>query len=102
MKAAHPLGNRRRCASLLIAAKGSSGINAEMLTKQLHRLEKDGAIPRTVYQEVPQHVEYRITDFGKTLIPILEALCDWGLDYLGIDEDSAGKCNLRKEPGLIE
>lgn len=47
-----------------------------MLTK-LRCLEKDCVILRTVYPEVPPHVKYRITDFGKTLIPILEALCDW-------------------------
>lgn len=33
-------------------------------------------------------------DFGKTLIPILEALCDWGADYLGIDEESAEECRI--------
>jgi DNA-binding HxlR family transcriptional regulator len=34
-------------------------------------------------------VEYRITDFGKTLIPILEALCNWGANYLGIEDEDA-------------
>jgi DNA-binding HxlR family transcriptional regulator len=37
-------------------------------------------------------VEYRITDFGKTLIPILEALCNWGADYLGIEDASMRQC----------
>jgi DNA-binding HxlR family transcriptional regulator len=74
--------------------KALPGINTKMLTKQLRCLEEDGVILRTVYPEVPPHVEYRISDFGKTLVPILEALCKWGADYLGIDEDSAEECSL--------
>ena len=72
--------------------KGPPGVNAKMLTKQLRELEEDGVIKRTVYPEVPPHVEYRITDFGKTLIPILEALCNWGADYLGIEDASMRQC----------
>lgn len=70
-------------------------INTKMLTKQLRALEEDGVIKRTVYPEVPPRVEYRITDFGKTLIPILEALCDWGADYLGIEDASSSKCPMK-------
>ncbi len=67
-------------------------VNTKMLTKQLRELEEDGVIIRTVYPQVPPRVEYSITDFGKTLIPILEALSAWGADYLGIDKDSLHKC----------
>jgi DNA-binding HxlR family transcriptional regulator len=42
-----------------------------------------------VYPEVPPRVEYTITEFGKTLIPILQALCAWGAQYLGVDENGA-------------
>ncbi|MDD1686792.1 helix-turn-helix domain-containing protein [Methanoregula sp.] len=63
------------------------GVNAKMLTKQLRELEEDGVIKRTVYPEVPPRVEYSITEFGKTLIPILQALCTWGAQYLGVDEN---------------
>lgn len=75
--------------------KGLPGVNTKMLTKQLRELEEDGVIKRTVYPEVPPHVEYRITDFGKTLIPILEALCNWGADYLGIEDASMGQCPIK-------
>ena len=68
------------------------GVNTKMLTKQLRELEEDGVIKRTVYPEVPPRVEYRITDFGKTLIPILEALCNWGANYLGIEDTSSYQC----------
>lgn len=70
-------------------------INTKMLTKQLRELEEDGVIKRTVYPQVPPRVEYEITDFGKTLIPILEALSAWGADYLGIDDESRHKCHLK-------
>lgn len=67
--------------------KALPGVNAKMLTKQLRELEEDGVIRRTVYPEVPPRVEYTITEFGKTLIPILLALCAWGAQYLGVDEN---------------
>lgn len=72
--------------------KGLPGVNTKMLTKQLRELEEDGVITRKVYPEVPPRVEYAITDFGRTLIPILQALCNWGAEYLGIDETSASQC----------
>jgi DNA-binding HxlR family transcriptional regulator len=64
-----------------------------MLTKQLRELEEDGVIRRKIYPEVPPRVEYTITDFGKTLIPILNALCNWGAEYLGVDESSPSRCS---------
>lgn len=54
----------------------------KMLTQQLRELEKDGLITRTVYPVVPPKTEYSLTDFGKSLVPILNAMCDWGNDYL--------------------
>jgi DNA-binding HxlR family transcriptional regulator len=75
--------------------KALPGINTKMLTKQLRALEDDGVIERKVYAEVPPRVEYRITEFGKTLIPILESLCDWGANYLGIDDTSSSKCPVQ-------
>lgn len=54
----------------------------KMLAQQLRELEKDGLINRTVYPVVPPKTEYSLTDFGQTLVPILDAMCDWGTDYL--------------------
>lgn len=56
-------------------------ISQRMLTKNLRELEKDGIINRKVYPEVPPRVEYCLTDKGKSVIPILDALCDWGKKY---------------------
>lgn len=48
-----------------------------MLTNQLRELEQDGLISRKVYAEVPPKVEYSMTEFGRTLEPVLLALKQW-------------------------
>lgn len=63
--------------------KDLQGVSPKMLTKQLRGLEEDGLVLRLVYPEIPPKVEYSLTDFGKTVIPVLEALCNWGSEYLG-------------------
>lgn len=55
----------------------------KVLTQQLRELERDGIIHREVYPVVPPKTEYSLTNFGKTLIPILAAICDWGREYMG-------------------
>jgi DNA-binding HxlR family transcriptional regulator len=52
-----------------------------MLTLQLRELEEDGVVHREVYQQVPPKVEYSLTEFGKTLIPIINLMKDWGEEY---------------------
>lgn len=54
----------------------------KMLTQQLRELEKDGLITRTVYPVVPPKTEYNLTEFGQSLAPILDAMCNWGNEYL--------------------
>ena len=55
--------------------------NERMLTRQLRELEEDNLIERKVYPVVPPKVEYRLTEYGKSLIPILKSLVLWGKDY---------------------
>ena len=57
-------------------------ITHKMLSAQLKELEADGIVTRTEYQQVPPKVEYSLTEFGESIIPILNAMCDWGNDYL--------------------
>lgn len=57
-------------------------ITDKMLAQQLRELEKDKLINRVVYPVVPPKTEYSLTNFGKTLSPILDAMCDWGSNYL--------------------
>lgn len=56
----------------------SGGITAKMLAQQLRELEEDGLIDRLVYPVVPPKVEYRLSAFGQTLTPVLDAIAYWG------------------------
>ncbi len=57
------------------------GITQKMLTQQLRELESDGIIKRKVYPVVPPKVEYSITPYGKTLVPILTSMHKWGKNH---------------------
>ncbi len=53
-------------------------ITEKMLSIQLKALEEDGLVKREVYPEVPLRVEYSLTPFGKSLVPVLDAVAKWG------------------------
>ena len=57
------------------------GVTQRMLTLQLRELERDGVIHREVYREVPPKVEYSLTEFGRSLEPILRSMLIWGREY---------------------
>ncbi len=65
----------------------------KMLTQQLRELERDELITRTVYPVVPPRTEYALTAFGESLIPILDAMCEWGGNYLSIKQ----KCQKKAQ-----
>ena len=54
----------------------------KMLTQQLRELENDDLIHREVFPVIPPKVEYSLTETGKSLIPVLIAMRDWGAGYL--------------------
>ena len=54
------------------------GATPKMLTQQLRELEANGLVHREVYPVIPPKVEYSLTERGKSLIPILDQMCDWG------------------------
>ncbi|MTH55449.1 HxlR family transcriptional regulator [Bacillus mangrovi] len=58
------------------------GITQRMLVNQLRELEEDRIVHREVYPVVPPKVEYSLTEQGETLMPILEAMYDWGKNYM--------------------
>jgi DNA-binding HxlR family transcriptional regulator len=60
-----------------------------MITLQLRELEAHGVIRRIVYPEVPPKVEYELTEFGRTLEPILVSLRDWGEGFQARDPAAA-------------
>ncbi len=57
-------------------------VTQRMLTLQLRELESDGVINRTVYPKVPPKVEYSMTEFGRSLEPILLLMVNWGEEYI--------------------
>jgi len=59
-----------------------TGATAKMLTQQLRELEASDLIHRKAYAVIPPKVEYSLTELGKSLLPILVAMRDWGAEYL--------------------
>jgi DNA-binding HxlR family transcriptional regulator len=58
------------------------GVTPKTLTQQLRELESQALIHREVFPIVPPKVEYSLTDLGKSLMPLLVAMRDWGSSYL--------------------
>ena len=61
--------------------KSIGSVSQKVLTAQLRNMEANGLLTRTVYAEVPPRVEYALTDLGKSLKPILDAMWNWGESY---------------------
>ena len=61
--------------------KSVGNVSQKVLTAQLRAMEENGLITRTVYPEVPPKVEYSLTELGKSLKPILDAMWNWGEGY---------------------
>ena len=59
-----------------------SSATPKMLTQQLRELESHSLIHREVYPIIPPKVEYSLTDLGRSLMPILAAMRDWGSEYM--------------------
>lgn len=57
-------------------------ISRRMLSEHLRQLEKDKLIARTSFDRKDQHVEYSLTDKGRSLMPLLEEIQNWGLGHL--------------------
>ena len=58
------------------------GITQSSLTKQLRELESDGFLHREIYKEIPPKVEYSLTEFGESFIPVLQTMMAWSEAYL--------------------
>lgn len=57
------------------------GIGSKMLSKELQDLEMNHLVSRTVMDTKPITVEYALTEYGKTLSPVINELANWGIEY---------------------
>ena len=56
-------------------------ITQQMLSKQLREMEADNLVLRKVFEVIPPKVEYSLSEFGESLIPILDSLCQWSTEH---------------------
>ena len=78
------------------------GLAPRMLTNQLRELEVDGLITRTVYAQVPPKVEYRVSDLGRSLEPILRALKVWGTEHMDLFQRSKPSTATMESERILE
>lgn len=63
-------------------------ISKQMLINQLRELEEDGVLNRKVFAEMPPRVEYELTDYGKSIMPVISKIQKWG------EKDMKEKCRF--------
>ena len=73
----------------------------KMLTQQLRELEEKQLIFRKIYPVIPPKVEYSLTETGRSLMPVLVAMRDWGADYLR-KKDTEPTCFMMHSDPLSE
>lgn len=66
--------------------KSIGKVSQKVLTAQLREMEDSGLLTRTVYAEVPPRVEYSLTELGRSLKPVLDAMWNWGEAYKAKNE----------------
>lgn len=75
-----------------------AGATPKMLTQQLRELESSQLIHREVFPIIPPKVEYSLTDLGRSLLPVLVAMRDWGAGYLHSKDLESSCIMMRKTP----
>ena len=78
-----------------------SGATAKMLSQQLRELESQNLVHREVFPVIPPRVEYSLTELGRSLLPILVAMRDWGTNYLKTKNLEAN-CFMMNQDPLIQ
>ena len=63
--------------------KAIPDISKQMLVNQLREMEEDKILERIIYAEIPPRVEYKISKYGQTLLPIIDSMSVWGLKEIG-------------------
>ena len=71
----HLLSGAKRFSEL---SRALGGVTQKMLTQQLREMERHGLVERKIYAQVPPKVEYSLTPLGRSLQPVVDAMCRWG------------------------
>lgn len=79
------LGGPRRFCELTAAVEGLSD---RVLSDRLRELEEEGIVERVVYPQIPVRVEYRLTEKGNDLRPVVEAIHDWANKWIPLPDRS--------------
>lgn len=74
----HLLGGAKRFSAL---ARALGGVSQKVLAQQLREMERDGLVERKIYAEVPPRVEYSLTPLGRSLKPVVDSMCRWGVAH---------------------
>lgn len=82
----HMIRTDRNRYSLLL--KNITEISKQTLTNQLRELESDGIVERIIYPEIPPRVEYKITTYGSSILPIIDSMYKWGKQHMVVDNKS--------------
>ena len=72
----------KKCNRFSMLQRAIPAISKQMLVNQLRELEEDKIISRIIYAEIPPRVEYAVTEYGMSLMPVIAVLQDWGLQDL--------------------
>ena len=74
------------------------GITRKMLTQTLRDLERCGLVHREVFDEVPPRVEYTLTDLGRSLLAVVQQLCDWAVPNMALVERARAAYDVWTQP----
>lgn len=76
-----------------VIRKEMYNITDAVLATTLKELIRDGIVNRKQYDEIPPHVEYSLTEKGKSVVPILQSICQWsGMYYKDTNENQLSQC----------
>jgi DNA-binding HxlR family transcriptional regulator len=72
----------KKCNRFSLLHRAIPHISKQMLVNQLRELEEDGILERMIYAEIPPRVEYKITNYGQSLMPVIAVIQEWGIKDL--------------------
>jgi DNA-binding HxlR family transcriptional regulator len=72
----------KKCNRFSLLHRAIPDISKQMLVNQLRELEEDEILERIIYAEIPPRVEYKITKYGQSLMPVIGIIEEWGLKDL--------------------